>query len=543
METLISILQILGGIIAVPFRALYMPISHLLRWFGKANEEFDDAGEAAGGGPLYWIARAFWWILKLPILLLKAPIALARGLMSPHRAGYLFLIPAATILSFLGFTLAQSWFGRSAIADRYRVGAFDAIKKEDYRLARTYFTRLMDLGDLTQRDEINWASILGATGEGEDAGEILDSLAPESGPPGFAPAHRQKVALLLRGLGKTRDPNHLSRLKRHLDCCGKDSPEMQQAWVTYYFAVGNVENATQTLVDMPEVEPGYWLALADLCENQGKFSRQTRALDAAREVCEAKIEKDPFDMAARVDLAKTLTRQNNLELAEQTLLKGLQLKPDDQMRAVLSQFYLVRYDKATEANDEFSLRFDYLRKAIHLAAGHSAIYDRLTMLFMNNSDEQGRKAIRDELLALIAGDRPSAMAHFALSNLYQTEGENEKAVWHLEQAYTLDKGLVVVANNLAWMLAHKKEPELDKALKFAEQAVEISPNPDFLDTYGTVLMLRKEYQLAIPEFEKAIGGSRTKPLIHKKLAECYRQIGRPELAEIHERNAIVEQRD
>ena len=155
---------------------------------------------------------------------------------------------------------------------------------------------------------------------------------------------------------------------------------------------------------------------------------------------------------------------------------------------------------------------------------------------MNESDEEGRKAIRNEFLALVASDKPSAMAHFALSNLYQAEGDSEKGVWHLEQAYALDKSLAVVANNLAWMLSHKKEPDLDKALEFAEQAVENSPVPN-PDTYGTVLMLRKEFQEAISEFEKAIGGSQSKQLIHRKLAECYRQIGRPELAEIHERNA------
>jgi tetratricopeptide (TPR) repeat protein len=471
------------------------------------------------------------------LLILQAPVALVRGLMSPYRAGYLYLVPAVSILSFTGFTLYQYWFGRSVIADRYRIGAFNAIEQQDFPLAKTYLMRLMDLGDLTQLDEISLATILGATGASDDANAILDSLAPESGTPGFAPAHRQKVGLLLRQLGKTNDPNHLSKLKRHLDCAGKDIPEMQPAWVTYYFAIGDVENASQTLVNMSNVAPAYWLALADICQKQGNLPKRTRALEAAKKVCEEKIQKDAFDFTARVDLAKVLTRQNNLDDAEQVLLKGLQLKPDNPMKLAASQFYLVRYDKSTAAGESFSQRFEYLQKAMRLAAGSSGVYDRLTALFMNESDEEERKAIRNEFLALVAGDNPSAIAHFALSNLYQAEGDSEKAVWHLEQAYTLDNGLVVVANNLAWMLAHQKEPDLDKALKFAEQAVKNSPNSDFLDTYATVLMLRKEYQLAITEFEKAIGGSRTKQLIHKKLAECYRQIGRQELAEIHERNA------
>ena len=98
---------------------------------------------------------------------------------------------------------------------------------------------------------------------------------------------------------------------------------------------------------------------------------------------------------------------------------------------------------------------------------------------------------------------------------------------------------MVVINNLAWVLAHKKKPDLDRALELASTAVSQSPdNAEYLDTYGTVLLKCKKYDAAITNFEKALSKHQSKDEIHMKLALCYRAIERPDLAEIHEKHSI-----
>jgi tetratricopeptide (TPR) repeat protein len=380
--------------------------------------------------------------------------------------------------------------------------------------------------------------VLANTGELQRATEILDGLAPEEGPAGFQPAHQMKAINLARQIGKSDDPSLLRRLKRHLDCCNKNASGLHRVWFAYYLAVSDSDNAMQKLVAASEREPQYWLTLADLFAKQGNNSSQARALEAAKKSCTSKIKENPLDIQARLGLAKTLIRQDNIDDAEILLQEGLKLTPNDEMKNVVSHFYLLRYDKATNENESFAKRFAHLEKSIELAAGNSGIYDRLTAMFMTESTKEKRTVIKNELLELIGGNNPTAVVHFALSNLYDLEGEREKSTWHLEQAYQLDNRSVAVANNLAWKLAHQKEPDLDKALELAKQAVEeSSANSDYLDTYATVLLLRQEYELAIPQFQKAIGKNREKYLIHKKLAQCYRAIGRPELAKIHEKNS------
>ena len=58
------------------------------------------------------------------------------------------------------------------------------------------------------------------------------------------------------------------------------------------------------------------------------------------------------------------------------------------------------------------------------------------------------------------------------------------------------------------MLAHKDEPDLDRALTLAETALNTAPTDyRFLDTYGSILVLQKKYDQAITSLQKALPGS------------------------------------
>ena len=146
--------------------------------------------------------------------------------------------------------------------------------------------------------------------------------------------------------------------------------------------------------------------------------------------------------------------------------------------------------------------------------------------------------IKSAILNTLAGDRPSALAHFALSNVFSLEGNGQQAEWHLEQAYNLEPQFVLVLNNLAWTLATKAEPELDRALDLATQVVDRVPDDGrFRDTYATVLMKQGKFQQAVLEFEKALLTITNKKPLHEKLANLYEQLGQHELANLHVKRA------
>ncbi len=128
------------------------------------------------------------------------------------------------------------------------------------------------------------------------------------------------------------------------------------------------------------------------------------------------------------------------------------------------------------------------------------------------------------------------MSHFALSNVLWMEGQKDEAEWHLEQAYRLDQNFVVVINNLAWILSHKDEPDLERALELSASAIELSPeDPRFQDTYATIQMMRENYDDAVSHFQMALPRTQISAEIHSKLANCYQKMGKQNLAELHQK--------
>ena len=113
---------------------------------------------------------------------------------------------------------------------------------------------------------------------------------------------------------------------------------------------------------------------------------------------------------------------------------------------------------------------------------------------------------RPALLKAVASDQPSAMAHFALSNLYWVEGELDKAQWHVKQAYGIGPEFRVRDQQSGLDDGtSKRDPDLERALTLAETALQTAPtDPRFLDTYGSILVLQKKYDEAITSLQKAL---------------------------------------
>jgi tetratricopeptide (TPR) repeat protein len=540
-ETFGSLLQIVGSIVLFPVRVLFFPIEAVLRSMGHTGETENTDNSIAEIGVTAslsrWLRVAAKWVFAIPVLLLRSPFVILRRLLRSDKRDLLFLAPAIAMICFLGFVFVQVGFRGNKITDQYRQGGYQAIEDGNYSLAKTFFTRMLSDGELVPRDQFQWANVLANTGELQRATEILDGLAPEEGPAGFQPAHQMKAINLARQIGKSDDPSLLRRLKRHLDCCD-ESPEVIRAWIAYFIAVDDNEGALSKLTIAANTDPKMWLAIADLHGRNGETLRRNRALGKGKSAHQLLVEDNPFDTGNRVNLSVVLTRLKEHDAAEQVLLQGFKLQPDPAMKRALASYYVMRHDMLSSTAPEFSKQFRYLEKAMQFDGSHAATYGRMTSLFLQDASDEQREAIKSSLMKRVTGDSQSALAHFSLSNLFQAEGDVTKAQWHLERAYELNSSIVQVINNLAWTLAHKKDPDLDRALELAETAIKQSPkNYEFLDTYANVLMLRKEYELAIKNFEKVLPKSRSKRAIHLRLAECYRGIDRPDLAELHEKNA------
>ncbi len=77
---------------------------------------------------------------------------------------------------------------------------------------------------------------------------------------------------------------------------------------------------------------------------------------------------------------------------------------------------------------------------------------------------------------------------------------------HLEQAQQRNARIPEVLNNLAWGLAQKDEPDLERALQLAEAAQGLSPNPEICDTAGTILAKLGRPREAVTQLRNGVAG-------------------------------------
>lgn len=529
----------IGAIALFPIRVLFLPVELFLNWrdgpggFRTELERKPSKDQAKKRkSPRNLLGKTKHWSKKIT--------AGAMGrLRQCSRTDLLLATLPLAMLAFLGFVFFQVYAHADDIEARYRQGAQAAMDANDIPLAKTYFSRIVSEHELNEHDRLNWATILSVTGETARAQQVLDELAPDDHL-GYVPAHRAKALALANLLKVKKDAETLRKLRTHLEFAADNTPQVNHAWAMYYLAVEQTDTALGYLGAAARMDPQFLITIADINQRIGRRKGRDRALRQAESEYRKLLVRDPLDAKTRVTLASLLARLERLKEAEQTLLTGLRLSDDVYLRQAAADYYVMQYDLATRAGKPFSDQFTLLQKALAQDDSYLPVYERLTRLYQRHRKEDS-KSIKDALLTAVASDKPSAMAHFALSNVNWIDGDHEQAQWHVKQAYELDPEFVIVVNNLAWMLAHKKEnPDLERALTLAETALKTAPTDyRFLDTYGSILILQKKYEQAITSLQKALP---TKDVqvgksIHEKLAVCYNAIGQPELARAHSEQA------
>jgi|GEM_PF-2010776 len=525
------------------FDTIFSAISNFSDWLDRLMlpRMDDDDGRPPGAfkRAMAWPRRAVTVLVVIIAKILLYPIQLAATIAKASFSEWALCLPAFLAVCLAVFAMLRvHWFGDDII-NRYRRATAMAMNTEDWELAKTYLGRIVNEGgDVTDADRLQWAMALDQTGSPNQASEVMDALAPESRP-GSPLGHRMKALTLAGQIGQTDKLDTLERLHWHLKNAGKpDGWELNLAWATYHINLKEPEIAVGYLKAAAQFKPEHWLTIAELHRHDGNAVDERFALQEAAAVFERKVTIAPSDVRSRVNWANALSRLEQVDRAEQVLLKGLKLNADPFIRHATADFYLMRHDlTAIDDPDNFQQQFEYLKHAIDLDVNYGKSYDRLVAQFVSRPNDEDSQRIRGLIESLIADGNTTGLAHFTLANILWLSNDREEAQWHMEQAYKTDKRLVVVANNLAWLLAHTDPPDLDRALTLARNAVAENPDPRFRDTLGTVLMKQGNYEEALTEFENALKTTDSKSPIHEKLAFVYEQLGKPRLAELHRNNA------
>lgn len=459
----------------------------------------------------------------------------ATGLDSKHLwLGAPALVVAAAALILL---VAGRATPAHELASRHLEAGDRAQRVQDYRTARACYRRAIALGHQSPEASYNLATCLGASGEFAAAVALMAALAPTDAP-GFAPAHLWLAKQLLRQ--PDRAPAAKKEVEQHLLQALRTQPDLTEARILLgqrYYAEGRLDEAEEHLRPATASKPELRLALASLYTARGDRDRARQEATKARDYFRARAKAAPRDRVPLLAWAQASLVLEDYPNAVAALKKGLEFPDNAAVRRSLGGAYAswARALAAKPGSDP-GARLRLLEEGLRYAPGDPALLQPLIAM----ANLQGAEADRARavLRQILVEGRPSAVVHMLLGLDAWKRGRGDEARVHMEQAYRLAPDAASIANDLAWMLANAPEPDLERALKLADAAVERAPdNPHARDTRGRILLKQKRWKEALADLERALRALPDDPALHQALATAYDGLGMAEIAAMHRSKA------
>ena len=386
------------------------------------------------------------------------------------------------------------------------------------------------------------AMILRAKGDLAAAAPVLSRLAPTD-QPGYPPAHLALAGLLLDGGG--RDERTLHAVELHLRYALEGSDDGDEAGAMLgrlYAATGRGEKAEPYLLKAADRHPELLLVLARLARERGNEPGAQGHLDRASGVFRQRAEARLDDPEARLLWAAAAAARPDFAAAVAILEQGLKRSADPRYGPALAGTYAAWADgRARDGSSTPGDRLALLERGLSYDPNSPALLDRLADAVRTGGPEVDR--VRSVLQAQLTDGKATPTTHFVLGLDAFSRGRGDEARLHWEQAFRLDPGMPIVANNLAWVLAHADPPDLTRALELADRAVQRQPNNlHFRGTRGVVLMKLRRWPEALTDLEAELAGNPDRVETHLALAQVYENLGSPELTSRHRDRAKAVQK-
>lgn len=189
---------------------------------------------------------------------------------------------------------------------------------------------------------------------------------------------------------------------------------------------------------------------------------------------------------------------------------------DDMLRYVLA---------TTEAvNGNLEAAEAIYRDLVTSVPARTPIWLELSRIKQRQGDREAAKAVIDEAIGHNPEDPNLLWAH---ASFLEQDGDIDAAIGIYEKLYAANSNALIVANNLASLLAsYRDDPEsLDLAWTVARRFRD-TKIPAIQDTYGWILQRRGESAEALPYLEAAAEGLSADPLVQYHLAQTYLSLER-----------------
>jgi tetratricopeptide (TPR) repeat protein len=456
-----------------------------------------------------------------------------------HLFGGLFAITGIGFLFFLIVEKRSKPF--DVYQDRYMSLGLNALKSEQYPQAALYFRRVLYIDSDSDQAKFNLALIADQKGDQKNAVAMMARLSQKNSGNLMAPASFWLVTKILQSEKKLTQEQRLQVLKLLERVIAKDPQHLQARLLSiqFYSSIQLIDKAIAHAQAIVVKHPRFYLNLAKLSLAKGDRELAVSSARSASAFLKSKLETEPTNLGYRISLVEALRIQNKIDEAEEILLRGNKITPSKLINEQLSALYVLR---ASRSDNDINQTISQLKKALDWNPKSIAAYQLLGQLVSTSSDS-GKEAIEILEQALVEGKTNSALVHTILGTAFLDQKNYESARHHLEMAHKLNPRMPIIINNLALALSSQKDPDLKRASKMIDVALEQAPNNvQIRESRGQIALRMKKWKEALSDFEYVMPvysqnaqfqGELAR--LHRSMAIAYRNLGNESLAEKHDK--------
>ncbi|TWU16054.1 tetratricopeptide repeat protein [Allorhodopirellula heiligendammensis] len=450
----------------------------------------------------------------------------------------MFLVGVLAVLGYLAYSDGGSW-RRNLVKQQQQ----EAFQKEDFATAALLSHRQINAGNDTSDNLYRLAIAQYQLDKKDEAIAVMRQL--------VARRRDDQAALwLAKELYSGKSWADLSVPERTdfgslLTLLSSERPDdmvVKLAYMDYLTASGRYAEAIPLLQRLATIRPMYGWQAAILARQIGDTDLATRLASTTLETMQKLHSEEPANPALAIAVVRNQIFLNRHAEAVQVLADSIaRMKTAEEQQAlrqamgdtIAAWVSEIKSQPNTTAAERLRV-LKLLQVALQYAPNNPQVLTLVAdqVLATLNSSDADVVEVRN---ALVQGTSPG-IAHFIRGTTAMMNDDVESAQRHLKLAAEHLPNSSAILNNLAVALAQQGEEHLEEALKLSSQAIKSvdQPSPYFYETRGQILFKMKRYLDAIPDLERALAVDALAANAHLALAECYENLGEPDLAADHQ---------
>lgn len=248
------------------------------------------------------------------------------------------------------------------------------------------------------------------------------------------------------------------------------------------------------------------------------------------------LQMEPNDIKARIQHATLLASMGNATEAMSLLKDGSTFASttEDRLRLdkTTSDILVAQSQELAKSNKTprgLIERMKMLKQAVAADPTNRNVLEAITQACLEAAESKDNEMLilRESLVQNIDPDT----SHFILGTIALNAGNIAEATQHLELAAKNNSNLPGLLNNLAHAISVSENPDLERALRYANEANVLMPDHPFLhETRGQIYLKMKRYTDAIADLEVALNAPELRAQAREALAQAYEATGQAEIA-------------